>query len=187
MNRPTFNVEKWIKKISNEYQEEIGACILKSTVYSINQPFYSANNSVNEVKCKIEVVDSDCIDAATNLENPLVLNYADDKSPGGGWRRSGVIAQEETLALRSPYGLILEALYHHYPLTDTAIYTPNIPFCKNTQYGDLSNPVYISCLAIAAPRNRTNYRPTSAQPKNMQLKIQAMFEIACFLLVCGGR
>ena len=137
MNRPTFNVEKWVKKLNNEYKEEIGACILKSTVYSITQSFQLT--PINEVKCKIEVVDSDCIDAATKLENPLVLNFADDKSPGGGWRRSGVIAQEETLALRSPYGLILEAFYHHYPLTDSAIYTPNIPFCKNTQYEDLSN------------------------------------------------
>lgn len=85
----------------------------------------------------IEVVEGDCLDEAIRLKslglNPVILNMASAKRPGGGYR-TGAGAQEENLFRRSNYYQSLEdpdgldtGREWGYPLPEfCTIYSPSV-------------------------------------------------------------
>jgi len=118
---------------------------------------------------QISVIEGDCIEVALMLKerglHPLVLNMANSKQPGGGYR-SGNGAQEENLHRRSNYYQSLEdpegiqpaGGASHYPISpEGAIYSPNIVVFRASEakgYGFLNPPhllSFIACPALARP------------------------------------
>lgn len=86
----------------------------------------------------------------------IVLNFASAKNPGGGFLK-GAIAQEESLArVSSLYSSLLkchqfydniEAPYY----TNRIIYSPDVPFFKNSDDQIMDNPILASVITCAAP------------------------------------
>jgi len=113
----------------------------------------------------VEVLNADTLEVALDLAraglNPVVLNMANAKRPGGGYR-SGAAAQEESLFRRSNYQQILEDRGRkfdprrrwHYPLPDYGgVYCPRVMVFR----GDLSDgypflfePIEVAMIAVAA-------------------------------------
>jgi uncharacterized protein (TIGR02452 family) len=116
-------------------------------------------------KSLICVMESDCIDAAKNLVdsglNPVVLNMASYKRPGGGFR-TGSGAQEENIFRRSNYYQILEdpdkkfdpQRKWKYPIPEFGgIYSPSVVIFRSnedTGYALLENPFTLSFIAVSA-------------------------------------
>jgi uncharacterized protein (TIGR02452 family) len=90
--------------------------------------------------------------------NPLVLNFANGTSPGGGFSR-GATAQEESLCRCSSLYWTLVSdpmyLYHSYQLeeepTDWAIVSPKVPFFCNDAGEHFDHPILIDVISSAAP------------------------------------
>jgi hypothetical protein len=86
----------------------------------------------------------DTLDAATSLENPLILILADNERPGGNFRALAGM-QEESLFLRS-------ALHRHllpemYPIgLDEGLYAPDVPLVT----GGVAS--FIACPGLKMPR-----------------------------------
>lgn len=108
----------------------------------------------------IEVVNDDSITyAKTFLDsglNPLVLNMANHKHPGGGVAY-GSRAQEEDLFRRSNYHLTLNKNIlpkDTYPLANVSvIYSPNVYIIKDKNYQVINNPFNLSFIACPAIQN----------------------------------
>lgn len=121
----------------------------------------------------IKVVNNDTLNAAIELsyrpqpdgegarsQPPIVVNFANRHSPGGGWI-NGAMAQEEAICYRSSLALSLNK--KHYPLErDQALYSPYVLVMRDDMPSGhrLSSlptrdlPV-VSALTIAALRNPT--------------------------------
>ena len=160
----------------------------------------------------VEVVERDCLEVyyqlASSGRRPLLLNMANQKSPGGGYRR-GDGAQEENLFRRSNYCLSLDVemdelnrseRFHcgddgqlktffksdpMYPMGDFgAVYTSGITVFRHSEdrgYGFLSEPAYGVCaIAMAAFREPKldNQMLTGRAAAGMRKKIENIFAIA---------
>ncbi|KAI4729949.1 hypothetical protein E4T49_02303 [Aureobasidium sp. EXF-10728] len=117
----------------------------------------------------IEIIDSDSFLCARTIlsTNPelrdkiAVLNLASDEEPGGGWKYSLSMTQEEALCYSSTLFQTLQPDW--YPWTNTGegsisgIFSPNIVVFKDTldnECVDLSEDerVVVSVVTVAAPR-----------------------------------
>ncbi|KAI6777448.1 hypothetical protein HG530_001393 [Fusarium avenaceum] len=119
----------------------------------------------------IKVVNNDTLNAAielshrtrpdgegVNAQPPIVVNFANRHSPGGGWM-NGAMAQEEALCYRSSLALSLNK--KHYPLErDQALYSPyvlimreDIPSGHRLSSLRARELPVVSVLTIAALRN----------------------------------
>jgi len=110
-----------------------------------------------DVPAEVEVVNQDTIMAALSLTeeklNPLVLNMASDRNPGGGVKK-GARAQEEALFRRTNYCLHLNRELVSYPLSwDQVVYTPDVAVIKDTDHHLIQPPRYLSFVACAGLRN----------------------------------
>lgn len=114
------------------------------------------------IKTIIEVVNNDCLQAAIDLHNegfnPLVLNMASDRRPGGGYL-SGAGAQEENLFRRSNYFQFIDTMEmkKYYPLPEFGcIYSKDVLVFRGPEsdgYPFLSTPIPFSFIAMPAYRS----------------------------------
>jgi uncharacterized protein (TIGR02452 family) len=98
-------------------------------------------------KTNISTINLDTIDCGLSLihENPVLLNLANDRSPGGGVGH-GCSAQEESLFRRTNYFQTL--LPKMYPIKhNELIYSPNVSVIKTTDWQYIHKPFKMSFIA----------------------------------------
>lgn len=104
----------------------------------------------------VEVVNEDSFEMALRYTshglNPMVLNFASNVNPGGGWKK-GSRAQEEDLFRRSNYFQTLNREDVEYPLGWRVVYSPTVYIAKTRAYQWLDRATRVACLAAAAVRN----------------------------------
>ncbi len=171
--------------IDNQTNEEL----LKNTV------FYEAPKTVTHVPAKhtqnISVINADCLETANLLQqagyNPIVLNMANDQTPGGAVK-TGAGAQEENIFRRSNlfvsmYQYVLSGEKHlipthpkyKYPLNPRTggIYSPNVTVFRgieNVGYCLLEKPYKLSFVSVAAMYSP----PTVQEGRNFFLTQEAI-------------
>ncbi|NOV00592.1 TIGR02452 family protein [Paenibacillus planticolens] len=132
---------------------EQGKVLVKGTAGLLRLPQTAACSVANESTVKA-ILDF----AEAKKERIGVLNFASAKNPGGGFL-NGAMAQEESLAASS--GLYETQLRNesYYKAnracgtmmyTDYAIYSPDVVFFRNQQFGLLERPVTASVLTLPA-------------------------------------
>jgi uncharacterized protein (TIGR02452 family) len=111
---------------------------------------------------RFHVANESAVDTARHLaarhEDPLVLNFASAKNPGGGFL-GGARAQEESLARASAlYACLLgRAMYAHHRARHDAAYTswmihsPRVPIFRDERGALLDAPFCASMLTAPAP------------------------------------
>ena len=122
----------------------------------------AAEKNFSEVR--IEVTAETSLEAAARIiakipdSNPLCLNFASAKNPGGGFL-NGSQAQEESLARSSGlYASLLSQMemYSHNRhersclYSDHMIYSPNVPVFRNDDGALLENPFNVSFITAPA-------------------------------------
>ncbi len=139
-------------------------------------------------KMEIKVLKEDCLKTARDLQrkNPLVLNMANRRTPGGGVEY-GAGAQEECLFRSSNYYRTLYPLEHSaYPMDRNygGIYSPNVTIFRGLEsdgYTLLDKPFLTNFVAVAA-LNRPTLSPngtyTDSERTGMENKIRTMLNIA---------
>lgn len=90
---------------------------------------YDEKRVSGKLECLVEIVLLDTLSCAFMLsklgKNPLVLDFASDSVPGGGWRSKQQGTQEESICRQSSLGLSLESA--KYPFSDrSGIYVPDV-------------------------------------------------------------
>lgn len=147
-------------------------------------PEADAKSKTNDTTL-VTVCNEDTAMAAYRLHdqglNPLILNCASEKRPGGGCY-NGARAQEESLFYRSLYHLTLtENLYPLGPCS--VVYSPSVPFFRDADFRKIGKVRKLACLAVAAVRHPelTEDKTTYLLPQDkelMRLKIEAIFHVA---------
>lgn len=145
------------------------------------------NLELNSEKASIEVLNEDCLAVARNLENenPLVLNMANRRIPGGGVI-GGAGAQEECLFRSSNYYQSLYKVSDKYPLNRDfgGVYTSNVTVFRDLEergYGLLEKPFktnFVAVSAINTPDLTDDYRLTDAMKQGTINKIKTILNIA---------
>lgn len=133
------------------------------------------HETLDEPEPEIKVYNCDTLVGAKRMIdaglNPLVLNMASDRMPGGGVRK-GSRAQEECLFRRTNYFMTLDKRRlppDMYPLMTTeCVYSPNVYVVKDTDNSILQEEdrFYANFIAIAAIR----------RPKMNNLKDEYRFD-----------
>ena len=135
----------------------------------------------------IQAVNEDCLLTARKLagKNPLVLNMASRRNPGGGVEY-GAGAQEECLFRSSNYHRTLYPLRRFYPMDRNygGIYSPDVTVFRGLEsdgYPLLEEPFTASFVAVAA-LNRPELGPdgnyTPEEKTGMKNKIRTILNIA---------
>ncbi len=119
----------------------------------------------NFADIKVEVTGETSLEAAARIinlnpdANPLVLNFASAKNPGGGFQ-NGSQAQEESLARSSGlYASLTSSMEMYYfnrrerscLYSDHMIYSPEVPVFRNDDGHLLEKPYLVSFLTSPAP------------------------------------
>jgi uncharacterized protein (TIGR02452 family) len=107
---------------------------------------------------RFSVVDETTLVAARRMREPLALNFASAKNPGGGWL-GGARAQEESLARQSALVAAIEGkpmyAFHRSEsdclYTSWAIVSPHVPVIRDEAGVLLEAPWLCSFLTCAAP------------------------------------
>lgn len=163
--------EDTIKRSEHIIATTPGASLSSTFVTSTTYPELSSlDPSFPDLSlARIEVVDSDTFLCARNMlsANPnlqdkiTVLNLASDEKPGGGWRYSLSMTQEEALCYSSTLFATLRPEWYPWPNSGqgsvAGIFSPSIVVFKDTldnECRELSEEekVLVSVVTVAAPR-----------------------------------
>ena len=168
--------------------------VCQNTLFVQNGSFYEPKGC--SVETKIIIQDADCLESARLLTNPVVLNMASYKNPGGGVI-NGSSAQEENIFRRTN---LFKSLYQYvdyagqygveqhsrfkYPLEEYGgIYSKDITVFRGSEkngYYLLSVPfksAFISVSAIKRPELR-NGRMNERDLFKTKQKIRRIFQLA---------
>lgn len=152
------------EKVKLGSKEELAKHVRSCCMYDYKAQFeFSFPATYGETT--IEVIESDCLEAAIHLKlqrgmNPAVLNMASHKRPGGGYK-NGSGAQEENLFRRSNYFQFLEDPQKidkkrkwKYPLPEFGgVYSPKVTVFRESEdrgYGFMRAPEIFDFIAVAA-------------------------------------
>jgi uncharacterized protein (TIGR02452 family) len=151
----------------------IDACLAKRSI----PPWQDLSDTGDErfPQTQVQVSNETSLGASIRLVDaglrPLVLNFANGVTPGGGFLGSAR-AQEETLCRCSSlyWTLVGDPMYLHHSYrsepdsTDWAILSPNVPFICNDVQQPFDSTQLISVITSAAP-----FAPTVGQPRSREL------------------
>lgn len=96
--------------------------------------------------------------------NPVILNMANDKKPGGGVL-NGSSAQEESLCIQGGLYDPLLNFQKQYPWDMNKIdgfYHPNVPFIRDVNFEFLDKPYYMGVISMAMLRHKINAKTNTA-------------------------
>ena len=144
--------------------------VVENSLFIKNKDIPTINNNntnyLNVFDTKISILDADCLESARFMKNPVVLNMASYKNPGGGVI-NGSAAQEENLFRRTNLFYSLYQFAHYsesykipkhpvfsYPmgLLD-GIYSKDITVFRGSEkngYYLLSSPFKVSIISVSA-------------------------------------
>lgn len=181
------------KAFSKEINQSINDTWLFTDYTTVSQTNHERGNyKKSETEVSVNVVNKDSINCALSLKrqgfNPLVLNMASDRVPGGGWRH-GSLAQEEELFRRTTYALSLEnpRIRSKYPLGPVSgIYSPSVMVFRgdrNSNYyvydwDKCTTLDFVAVPAVRRPPLTPDNRLTPHNEKLTEHKIRLIFEIA---------
>lgn len=113
------------------------------------------------------------------MKKPVVLDFASDSNPGGGYRTNQEGTQEESLCRRSNLGVCLESAKARYPIPGLgAIYVPDVVVFRNADYSlmDGESVTWLSVIASAL-RNADSVNNLD-QKKRLEDKIRLILSVA---------
>lgn len=158
----------------------------KSYLFTTNDPRFKYINKYKKYnETSIKVINEDVLIVTEKIfrndfnKKILVLNLANDRTPGGGVER-GAMAQEEELFRRTNYFMNLQKSLYPFDLTNV-ILTERVTVVKNEKYEDLNYPFTVSMLASAAitrPHLTPDENYTKEDRKIMQYTIDNIFRVA---------
>jgi uncharacterized protein (TIGR02452 family) len=132
-----------------------------------------------------EVTNEGTLEAARRLasKNPVALNFASAKHPGGGFL-GGAIAQEESIARSSGLYACIEGdrMYAHHakhrdPMyTAWAIYSPAVPVIRDTAGALLEEPHLSGFITSPAPNARVVLERTPERKPNIATELAIRVE-----------
>ena len=182
------NRKKNIKEYSNtkNHYRTNNVPIIESIKYKFDPQF--SLESFKKYTTKVYISKMDTVDRALDLKyneslNPLVLNMANAKTPGGGvaW---GALAQEESIFYRSNYHLHLdperkkqESLY---PISDLeAIYSTGVDISRDSDWNFIETSKDLDFIASAAiQKPKLNNKVYLKEDRKLMLnKIELMFQV----------
>lgn len=151
------NIRKWREEVYIDTQKRASHYACEPSVKVRYERIYPRKTSS---RTEITVINADSIDAAKAImeegHNPLVLNFANDRSAGGGVG-SGAGAQEESLWRRT--NLCETQDQDFYPLRASppeGVYSPKVTVFKSKESEGcelLTTPFQLSFIAVPAIRN----------------------------------
>jgi uncharacterized protein (TIGR02452 family) len=109
---------------------------------------------------------------------PLVLDFASDSEPGGGWRSGQQGTQEEGLCRRSTLGLQLEALDYPFAGSHSLAYVSECLVLKDEKGQLLPAWAFTVAVAAAALRNVGDDELDPAQKNFVRSKLQGVLSVA---------
>ena len=123
--------------------------------------------------CRFTVTNEDSFRAAERLKEPMVLNFASARRPGGGFL-NGASAQEESLCRCSTLFASLaskeaEEMYRYNvenPIntySDYMLFSPYVVVFRDTEKGLLEKPFVVSVASVPAPNRSAGARHESEE------------------------
>ena len=114
--------------------------------------------------CTIKIINSDSYEAARDLDNPYVMNFANAHNPGGGFKL-GANAQEEALCRCSTLYASISSekaseMYHynntHFSKveSDYMLLSEDVLVFRNATLELLEEPFTVSVITVPAPNRR---------------------------------
>lgn len=118
-------------------------------------------SSFKKSDCRISVINADSFQAGRQFNNPLVMNFANAHSPGGGFR-IGANAQEEALCRCSTLYASIDSkkaseMYKYNNThasrveSDYMLISPNVVVFRDEKYNFLEQPVVMGVVTVPAP------------------------------------
>lgn len=121
-------------------------------------------------------------------KNVTVLNFASAKNPGGGWL-NGMNTQEEALTRTSLLYASLTSKMEYYEYnkknlnkglySNKGIYSYNVPYIREYDTEELTNPVYVDVITIPAVNKRATSRTkvdSKIVNREMVYRVQTLLE-----------
>lgn len=172
-----------------------GSKVCQNSLFYENTPNFPPKGD-KIFNTEVNVKNADCLEVARNMNNPVVMNMASYKHPGGGVI-NGSMAQEENIFRRSnlyqslyqyvdyakDYGIEQNPKYKYPILSYGMIYSPDVTVFRGSErngYYLLSTPYQTSFISVAAIKRPllTNNKMNDIDLSVTKEKIRKFFGLA---------
>lgn len=158
------NIEQWLL-VKRTYQDYVPATLARKIAYN---PDWKPNKMYETTTTKM--IKSDTLEAASTLNSPLILVFADDINPGG-CVEAGAGMQEESLFRRS--ALFKFFTRNLYPIKENeALYACSVPLIKGGE------GAFVACPGIKMPQLTTDFKLKNDDANLLRRKIELILQIA---------